>query len=353
MAILGIETSCDETSASIVNLEGEVLSNIILSQIKIHQVFGGVVPEVASRHHLETIGGTIDESLRAAGITFQDLKAIAVTNRPGLIGALLVGLSTAKALAYSLNIPLIPIHHLEAHLHAIFIPNQNSLHPQGSPLPKYPFIGLLVSGGHSALYKISDPGSYHLISQTRDDAAGEALDKAGKVLGLPYPGGVYMDREASKGDLKKYSFPRPLPQKSILDFSFSGLKTSLVEKIKRESLDVQKSRPDIAASYQEAVLSHLLEKTKLTLKKFKIQALVVSGGVAANSRLRQRFKSELEALGVKLWIPEMKYCTDNGAMIASLGLSRYKNMNSLDFDLNHLTTNAFASGEFCKTNDHL
>jgi len=344
--ILGIETSCDDTSAAVLDFHDRLVSNVIFSQTKEHEVFGGVVPEVASRCHLEAINSVVKLALEEAKITFSDLSAIAVTNRPGLIGALLVGLTSAKAMAYSLDIPLIPINHLRAHLVAIFIKSPNHVTPPNMVQPEFPYLGLLVSGGHTAIYLVRGFDEFELISQTRDDAAGEALDKGGKLLGLPYPGGVYLDQKSQIGNPEAVPFPRPMPQKSILDFSFSGIKTSLSDTIKANSNQIQESPKffdDVAASYLESVLNHLLEKTINVIEKFQINDLVVAGGVAACSRLREKLRILSQKNKTRVWIPDPTLCTDNGAMIAELGAKLFNSSNQVEFSKKDLTLNAYAN----------
>jgi N6-L-threonylcarbamoyladenine synthase len=340
MLIMGIETSCDETSVAVLRDGKEVLSNTIISQIKEHEIFGGVVPEIASRSHLESINQVIDISLKEASVSLSEIQAIAVTNRPGLIGSLLVGVSTAKALSYSLDIPLIPINHLEAHISAIFIDSENHAVFAEKKQPEYPFMSLLVSGGHTAVYLVEDETTFKLLASTRDDAAGETLDKAGKLLGLPYPGGVYLDKLSQGGDVNAVEFPRPLPNKSIIEFSLSGLKNAMrVFLEKNNEADSKISEKDIAASFQEKVIDHLLEKTKLALKKHGQNQLVLCGGVAANSRLRKKLEELNQNEGLQVWIPDRKLCTDNGAMIAGMGHKAFSKSSKLPIE--SLNLNAF------------
>jgi len=313
MFILGIETSCDETSASVIKDDLTVLSNIIHSQIE-HSRFGGVVPEIASREHSLKIESVVSAALEKAGIRKEEIGLVAATNAPGLIGALLVGLSFAKGLAYSLNIPFVAVNHMDAHVKANFL---------SYPKLKPPFVVLLVSGGHTLLLHCRE-NKYELLGRTIDDAAGEALDKAGKMMGIAYPAGREIERISKGGNPDAFPFPRALPEKANLNFSFSGLKTALrnqLYKMSKEEIETRKA--DLLASYQEAVVDALAKKSALALKKTRCRSLLLSGGVACNGRLRERLKL---LLGEKnqLYFPSLEYCTDNGAMIAAAGLMKYK-----------------------------
>ena len=314
-AILGLETSCDETAAAVVTGEGRVASNVVYSQHDLHGRYGGVVPELASRRHIETVEVVVLEAMRQAGITWSDLNAVAVTNGPGLAGALLVGVSFAKALAYAMRIPLIDVNHLEGHLASAWID-----HPD---FPT-PCVVLIVSGGHTHLYLVNPAGSYELIGHTLDDAAGEAFDKAAKMLSLGYPGGPAIDRIARTGDASAIRFPRPCLKRGNLDFSFSGIKTALLYYLR--DLD-QAGQPwrvaDIAASFQEAIVDVLAEKAFEAVRRFKVEALAVVGGVSANSRLRTVLTSRADSSGIRLSLPSLAYCTDNAAMVAAAGLKAY------------------------------
>ncbi len=314
-AILGLETSCDETAAAVVTGEGRVASNVVYSQHDLHGRYGGVVPELASRRHIETVEVVVLEAMRQAGITWSDLNAVAVTNGPGLAGALLVGISFAKALAYAMRIPLIDVNHLEGHLASAWID-----HPD---FPT-PCVVLIVSGGHTHLYLVNPAGSYELIGHTLDDAAGEAFDKAAKMLSLGYPGGPAIDRIARTGDAGAIRFPRPCLKRGNLDFSFSGIKTALLYYLR--DLD-QAGQPwrvaDIAASFQEAIVDVLAEKAFEAVRRFKVEALAVVGGVSANSRLRTVLTSRADSTGIRLSLPSLAYCTDNAAMVAAAGLKAY------------------------------
>ncbi len=360
--LLGIETSCDECSASVVSFDPErpldpiqVESVATFSQIKIHQPYGGVVPEIASRNHLETVNEMIDEAIQVSGIDAKrDLEAIAVTNRPGLVGALLVGVSAAKSLAYALKKPLIPVHHLEGHSVSIFLADPGA--EARKQEAEYPMLLAIVSGGHTNLYRMEDhPRSWSrdflkksLVGRSRDDAAGEAFDKTAKILGFPYPGGVWIDQEGRGGNPSAYPLPRALPQKSTLDFSFSGLKTAvslLAERLRKENV-LDKEIQNVCASVQEAIVDALLTKIYLAIREHGCRSLAIVGGVAANSRLRARLDSEWKAQGLSSApvFPQMKYCTDNAAMIAGAGVFRFLQGNFLQ-EGDFLTLNAIANPE--------
>jgi N6-L-threonylcarbamoyladenine synthase len=301
--ILGIETSCDETSVSVVVDGTNVLSNVISSQMEIHQAFGGVVPEVASRRHVERITLIIEQALLEANISKSQLTAIAVTQGPGLVGALLIGVTAAKALAYSLEIPLIPVHHIAGHIYANHLV---------TPLV-FPLIALVVSGGHTELIYMPDHMNFERIGRTRDDAVGEAFDKVARLMNLPYPGGPHIDRLAAQGT-PTYSLPRAWLEKESLDFSFSGLKSAVMQFIKQNE---RYSEKDLAASFQSAVLDVIVEKTFRAVKQKEVQNVVIAGGVAANSGLRTRLHSRVKQENISLCIPPLELCTDNAAMIAS------------------------------------
>ncbi len=323
MVVLGIESSCDETAAAVVK-NGRLLSNVIASQIDIHSPYGGVVPEIASRKHLEVIHPVIRQALNDAGIALQEIEGIAVTCGPGLIGSLLIGLSTAKALAMALNVPMIGVNHLEGHIAAVFV---------SGDAPPFPFIALVVSGGHTSVYRVENFRDFRLIGQTRDDAAGEAFDKAAKLLNLGYPGGVVIDRMAKKGNPQAVAFPRAM--KDSPDFSFSGLKTSLLTMLKKRGRDFdQDELPDIAASYQEAIVDTLVEKTVRAAEENAIDQIVVCGGVAANSRLREKFGQAAADKKMTLFVPPIVLCTDNAAMVAAIGEIMLNNGLRDSFDLN-------------------
>jgi N6-L-threonylcarbamoyladenine synthase len=309
MLILGIETSCDETSASVVK-NGKILSNSIYSQL-IHQKFGGVVPEIASRQHLKTIVPVAQEALNKAGIPLKKIEGIAITYGPGLVGCLLIGLSWSKAVAYSLKIPFVGINHIEAHIFANLLE-----HPKLEP----PFVCLVVSGGHSILVYVKGKGDYKIMGQTRDDAAGEAFDKVAKLLQIGYPGGPLIDKMAKKGDKDFVKFPRAYLEKDSLDFSFSGLKTAVAIYLSKQSKSkIGKRKKDIAASFQEAVVDVLIDKSMRALNLAKTDKLVLAGGVARNSRLREKLKTKAKDLRFNLYYPSPELCTDNAAMVAICG----------------------------------
>ena len=309
MYILGIETSCDETAAAVLQ-DGKLLrSNIIASQVDLHKIYGGIVPEIASRKHMEMIIPVICEALNGASVTLTDIDGIAVTRGPGLVGSLLVGLSAGKAIAFALKIPFVGVNHLAGHVASIFLSPDR---------PEFPLVALIVSGGHTNIYLMRAFQDFTVLGQTRDDAAGEAFDKAAKLLDIGYPGGVVIDRLAKKGNRKWIEFPRAM--KDSLDFSFSGLKTSLlVHTKKRERPFSEDELPDVAASYQEAIIDVLVEKTLKGAEMHSIPRIVVCGGVASNSRLRERFAEESRIRGINVHIPPPILCTDNAAMIAVVG----------------------------------
>jgi N6-L-threonylcarbamoyladenine synthase len=307
--LLAIETSCDDTCAAVVTPAGEILSNVISSQAQFHERYGGVVPEIASRHHLELVNTVVEEALNEAGVGLPDLGSVAATSRPGLIGALLVGLSTAKALAAAARLPFAAIDHLHGHVAA------NYLRPD--PLEP-PFLCLIASGGHTLLAGVERHDGYELLGSTRDDAAGEALDKGARMMGLGYPGGAAIDRLAREGDPKAFDFPLGMRRGDSLDFSFSGLKTALVYKVRELGPDQTLARrADLAASYQHAVIESLVAKLKQALERTGHRRLAIGGGVAANSLLRSRVAEISAARGLELKIPPPDLCTDNAAMIAS------------------------------------
>ena len=325
MLVLGLETSCDETAASLVEDGRRVLSDVIASQISIHRRWGGVVPELASRNHVVQVLPVVDECLRAAGKSLQDVELIAVTSGPGLVGALLVGVQFAKALALSLRVPLVGVNHLEGHLLAILL-------EEATPAP--PFLGLVVSGGHTSLYDVPAYGEYRLLGSTRDDAAGEAFDKVAKVLGLPYPGGAPIDRLAQHGNPRAIRFPRALSAPGVFDWSFSGLKTAVAVRIRSRGVPQGQELADLCASFQEAVADSLTKKLIAAARKLGRQRLVLCGGVAANSRLRTLAQERADYRGFSLFIPPPKRCTDNGAMIAAAGYQAYRRGLRADDALN-------------------
>ena len=304
MIVLTIESSCDETAAAVVRDGREVLSSIVASQVDIHSRFGGVVPELASRSHTEAITVVIDEALSAAGLTLDDIEGIGVTRGPGLIGALLVGLSVGKSIAFARNLPLVGLHHMEGHILAALLEHEIS----------FPFLALAVSGGHTHLYRVDAIGRYATLAQTRDDAAGEAFDKVSKLLGLGYPGGVHIDRLAAKGDPEVISFPRPMKHKG-LDFSFSGVKTAVRNHVQNHPVTSDDALPDIAAGFQESVVDVLSHKTFKAAREHSLDRIVVCGGVACNSGLRSRMKEMAEGEGKDVYFPSPALCADNAAML--------------------------------------
>lgn len=318
MVIMGIETSCDETAVAVLQNGKDVLADLVSSQVDLHKKYGGVVPELACRRHIEVIGPLVQEAVEKSGWPLSQLDAISVTVGPGLIGALLVGVSFGKSLSYALKIPLLPVHHLEGHIAAAFIEH---------PRVVFPAVALVVSGGHTNLYHLSQKGHYRLLGKTIDDAAGEALDKGARMLGLGYPGGPVIDRLAEKGDPDKIPFPRPYRFSGNYDFSFSGLKTALMQVVSRNGRDLgwdDSCYSDVAAGYQTAIVECLVEKTALAVEKEKAKGIILVGGVAANTLLRRRIKEAGGRLGVETYIPSARYCTDNGAMIAMAGVLHYE-----------------------------
>lgn len=324
MNILGIETSCDETSAAVVTDGITIRANIIASQADLHARYGGVVPEVASRKHVECLLPVLDEALGAAGLGYPGIDAIAVTNRPGLLGALLVGVSAAKALSYALHIPLIGVHHLEGHIYSNFLAAPDLT---GS----FPLLVLVVSGGHTQVVRMDGHGRYVALGQTRDDAAGEAFDKGARLLGLPYPGGPNVDRLAASGDRARVRFPRAWLGDS-LDFSFSGLKTAMRNYLLKDAGSTPLA--DVAASFQAAIVDVLVGKMRIAAERTGIRTICVAGGVAANRELQAGLRSMAEACGLRLVAPPSILCTDNAAMIAAAGYFRlqYQPPDDLMFD---------------------
>ncbi|NQT29175.1 MAG: tRNA (adenosine(37)-N6)-threonylcarbamoyltransferase complex transferase subunit TsaD [Candidatus Saganbacteria bacterium] len=333
MKILAIETSCDEAAASVVANGEEILSNIVATQVEFHKKYGGIVPEIASRKHIEVINPIIAEALEKANIGFKDLDAVAVTYGPGLVGSLIVGLCAAKAIAYSLSIPLIGINHLEAHIYANFLNSK-------SQVPNFPFICLLVSGGHTMLILVKDHGEYEVIGRTRDDAAGEAFDKVARFLKLGYPGGPIIDKLAKEGNPDAIKFTRPmLARRSSksgggleqgYDFSFSGIKTAVINYVTRDAGCTTK---DIVASFQQAVVDVLVTKAIRAAKEYKCKTIALGGGVAANSRLREELKERGQKQGQEVVIPPHSLCTDNAAMVGCAAYYKLRNNQTSNFDL--------------------
>ena len=329
MKILAIESSCDETSVAVV--EGRtVLSNVIATQIAEHRIYGGVVPEIASRRHTEAISHVCDEALKQAKLTYSDIDAVAVTFAPGLIGALLVGVNFAKGLALSLGVPLIPVHHLRSHIAANYI-----AHPDLEP----PFLCLLVSGGNTVLAEVTDYTTFKIIGGTRDDAAGECFDKTARCLGLEYPGGVTLDKIATKADFKKYPLPYPKSGGGEYDFSFSGLKTAVINTVhnanqKGEEIDI----PVLCATIRERVCDMLIDNTFKAAESLGYKKIAVAGGVSANSELRARMDEECKKRGFKLFYPPLKYCGDNAAMVGAQAIFEYESGNRAGSELNATAT---------------
>jgi N6-L-threonylcarbamoyladenine synthase len=319
MRVLGLETSCDETAAAVVEtdegLRGRVLADVVHTQTDVHEKWGGVVPELASRDHLQRVLPVLDEALGKAGCGLRDLDGIAVTRGPGLVGALLVGVQVGKSLSAATWIPLVGVNHIEGHLLAVLL---------AEVAPRPPWLGLVVSGGHTSLYEVRGLGEYRALGHTLDDAAGEAFDKVAKLLGLPYPGGAHIDRLARGGDPRAIEFPRGLSRRSRaeFDFSFSGLKTAVLLHVREHGVPTGQALSDLCASFQEAVCDALTVRAVRAARHARMPALVICGGVAANSRLRALAQERCAAEGLALFLPEPRLCTDNGAMIAMAGAHR-------------------------------
>ena len=324
--ILGIETSCDETAAAVVKNGKEVLSNVISSQVALHTEFGGVVPEIASRNHLEKIDEVIRLAVKEAGISMQELTAISVTVGPGLVGALLVGVSEAKALAFALGKPLVPVHHIEGHIAANFISN-----PECEP----PFVCLVASGGHSHLLLVEDYGKIRIYGRTRDDAAGEAFDKVARAVGLGYPGGPKLEKMAKEGNPHAYHFPTAKMEDAPYDFSFSGVKSAVLNEMNRKKMLGEEVRvADLCASFQENVTEVLSEKAIALCKELHINRLSIAGGVAANGKLREKMEEKAKQEGIEFFCPKLILCTDNAAMIAAAAYHEWKKGNFAGHDVN-------------------
>ena len=324
--ILAIESSCDETAAAVVKNGREVMSNIISSQIALHTLYGGVVPEIASRKHIEKINQVIEEALKEANITLEQIDAIGVTYGPGLVGALLVGVAEAKAMAFAANKPLVGVHHIEGHISANYIENKQ-LEP--------PYICLVVSGGHTHLVVINDYGDYEVIGRTRDDAAGEAFDKVARAIGLGYPGGPKIDKLSKEGNPEAIKFPRAQVEGAPFDFSFSGLKSAVLNHInmcQMKGLEINEA--DIAASFQSSVVDALLDRAMLACKEYKMNKLAIAGGVASNSAIRKAFEEKCKKENIEFYHPSPIYCTDNAAMIGVAAYYEYINGTRHGWDLN-------------------
>ena len=324
--ILAIESSCDETAAAVVKNGREVLSNVISSQIALHTLFGGVVPEIASRKHIENIDGVISKAMEDAAVTFDDIDAIGVTYGPGLVGALLVGLAEAKALAYTLKKPLVGVHHIEGHMCANYIQDKEF---------KPPYVALVVSGGHSHLLYVKDYGEYEILGRTRDDAAGEAYDKVARAIGMGYPGGPKIDKAAKEGNPHAVEFPRVFLEDDSYDFSFSGLKSAVLNYINKQNMmGIEINPNDVAASFQKAVIEVLVEKTIKAAKEKGVTSVAMAGGVASNSALRALMSEKCNENGFHLNIPDPILCTDNAAMIGSAAYYEYIKGRRDTLDLN-------------------
>ena len=329
MIVLGIESSCDETSAAVVRMEDgkrEILSNIVASQIEIHRLYGGVVPEIASRAHIEAISGVVREALGEAKVTPDEIECVAATSHPGLIGALLVGVNFAKSLAYARGIPLVAVNHVKAHVAAAYL-EEPTLEP--------PFLALVVSGGHTSFYRVDSYTDFVEIGSTRDDAAGEAFDKIGRVIGMPYPGGAAMDRLAYEGNPNAMKLPSPALAGETLDFSFSGLKTATLNYINSERQKGEEpSHADITASYTKVIVDAILQKTDAALRQTGVKTLVLAGGVAANSHIRKGLEDLCVKRGVTFCKPRLSLCSDNAAMVAAAGYFEYQKGNFANTSLN-------------------
>ncbi|MCD6288259.1 MAG: tRNA (adenosine(37)-N6)-threonylcarbamoyltransferase complex transferase subunit TsaD [Candidatus Hydrogenedentes bacterium] len=316
MLVMGIESSCDETGVAVVEDGRRVVGEMTLSQVAVHAEYGGVVPEIASREHVRGITCTVKAALDDAGLTLDDIDAVAVTQGPGLVGSLLVGLAVAKSIAYVYRLPLIPVHHIEAHLYANFL---------DSSKPTFPFLGVVTSGGHTCLLECRDHHEFTVIGTTRDDAVGEAFDKVAKLLGLPYPGGVSIEKTAQSGSSTAITFPRPMVGSDTLDMSFSGLKTAVLYHVRDNSANGEplSDIADVAAGFQAAAIDVIVSKTRDALDRTGFERVVLAGGVAANKLLRDRFRTDLGLNEKDVHVPPLKWCMDNGAMVATAGFYIY------------------------------
>lgn len=326
MKILAIETSCDETAVAIVEGGTMVLSSIVATQIEEHRLYGGVVPEIASRRHCESIVGVTNEALAAANLTLDDIDAVAVTYAPGLIGALLVGINFAKGISLAKGKPLIPVHHIRSHIAANFL-----VHADLKP----PFLCLVISGGHTHIIEVADYTKFHVIGRTRDDAVGEAYDKAARAMGFPYPGGVEIDKAAASGNAKAYPLPRPKVEGSVYDMSFSGLKTAVLNLLHNsEQKGITVDKNDLSASFQLAVCDILADKLMKAAAEFDYTKIVAAGGVCANSSIRARLADECKKRGYTLFMPPLKYCGDNAAMVGAQAFHEFNSGNIAGLELN-------------------
>lgn len=325
MLAMTIESSCDETSVAVIDDGQAILSNAVASQIPVHRRYGGVVPELASRNHIRAIHTVVDDALDEAKVTLDDIEGFAVTAGPGLVGSLLVGIETAKAFAYAFDRPCVGLNHLEAHLTTALLDIEDM------DRPSFPYLGLVVSGGHTDLYIVEDLGDYELLGRTRDDAAGEAFDKVAKMLGLPYPGGVAIDRLARDGDPQRHDFPRPMRTRANFDFSFSGLKTALALHIDEHGVPDGDDLFDLCASFQEAVVDVLIFKALHACRTHDLARMVISGGVACNHRLRQRAHRACSGADIDLFVAPPALCTDNAAMLGPIADARLEAMESTGF----------------------
>lgn len=327
MKIFAIESSCDETAAAIVENGRKIISSTVATQIEEHRLYGGVVPEIASRRHCESISQIVDICFKEANLTFNDIDAIGVTFAPGLIGSLLVGVNYAKGLSFALKKPLIAVHHLRSHIASNYLTHQEL---------KPPFLALIISGGHSHLVNVKDYCTFEVIGRTRDDAVGEAFDKAARALGYPYPGGIEIDKSAKLGNENAFDFPRPKVEGSTLDFSFSGLKTAVLNLLNNSSQksSIKINKNDLCASFQLAVCDIIAQRVISAAKKLNQTKIVVAGGVSANSAIRKRLQAESKKNGFSLFLPEISLCGDNAAMVASQAYYEFQNKNSADMSLN-------------------
>lgn len=333
MLVLGVETACDDTGVGLVVDGHDVLANVVASQVSTHAEYGGVVPELAARRHVETVLGVLDLALADASVTLDDVDAVAVNCKHGLLRSVSVGVAASKALAYARGLPLLGVHHIEAHVYSALIER---------PDVDFPVVCLAVAGGHNLLINMLDHGRYEIIGRTLDDAAGEAFDKVARLLGLPFPGGPALSRLASEGDPNAVSFPRPLMNSGDLNFSFSGLKTAVAVALQRDDLLASVPAPDVAASFQEAVVDVLVAKTMRAAEQRGARTITVVGGVAANARLRDALTAAASRAGIECIFPARQFCTDNGAMVAALGWYRYRAGDRAGLDLDARARTHFA-----------